>query len=169
MNLSFSLDRVIVSLDRIIAGLFGGVLMPMFGYFYGTDSIVITAMVTLIFFIVLDWLSGIRASKKDNTYGSRYGVDGVFRTFFIVLLPAGGHLLDVMIGLPGMLFGLFVGGLIYHTLQSMIANCIRVGWADWLPISALELATNWVQSELEAKMTRAQQRTDERNVKVKGR
>ncbi|MDG0876475.1 hypothetical protein L5D93_30310 [Paenibacillus thiaminolyticus] len=29
----------------------------------------------------MDWLSGIRAAKLDNTYGSRYGLDGVDRTF----------------------------------------------------------------------------------------
>ncbi|MFC9538675.1 hypothetical protein ACFTQ7_02180 [Lysinibacillus sp. NPDC056959] len=43
----------------------------------------------------MDWISGIRASKRDKSYGSSYGIDGLFRSLFLLLLPAGGHLLDM--------------------------------------------------------------------------
>ncbi|MCY9706600.1 hypothetical protein M5X00_27600 [Paenibacillus alvei] len=52
------------------------------------------------------------------------------RTFFILLLPCGGHLLDVMFGLPGLVFGAIALSTLYHVLQSMIANSIGSGWND---------------------------------------
>lgn len=79
-------------LQRIYAALVGAVLAPTFEHFYGEDDVVQYTMTALLFFVVLDWISGIRASKKDYSYSSKYGIDGVFRTFFIVLLSAGGHL-----------------------------------------------------------------------------
>ncbi|WP_245796530.1 phage holin family protein [Domibacillus antri] len=49
----------------------------------------------------MDRISGVRASKKDITYASKYRIGGIFRPFFILLLPAGGHLVDMIIGAPG--------------------------------------------------------------------
>ncbi|MBT2287967.1 phage holin family protein [Paenibacillus albidus] len=112
-------------------------------------------MAALLFFVVMDWLSGIRAAKKDNTYASKYGIDGVFRTFFILLLPAGGHLIDGIFGLPGAIFGALAIGTLYHVLQSMVANSIRAGWGDWLPLPILDTVLKWVSSELDKKVKRA--------------
>ncbi|MFC5703195.1 phage holin family protein [Cohnella faecalis] len=149
-------------MDKLITAAAGGFLFPVFEYFYGPGSAVASLMVTLLFFISMDWLSGSRASKKDKTYSSRYGIDGVFRMFFMLLLPAGGHLLDVAFGTPGIVFGVFVFGLLYHTIKSMTANAIRAGWADWLPIHTMEKVTGWVQSEMEYKLSRAAKRMEER-------
>lgn len=101
--------------------------MPVFEFLYGVGPAVTSIMSALIFFIVLDWISGSSAAREDNMYASKYGIDGIFRTFFMLLLPAGGHLLDVVIGLPGVLFGVFAIGLLYHTIKSMTANAIRAG------------------------------------------
>src|SRR5690554_6826291 len=106
-------------------------------------------MTAVAFFIAMDWWSGSSASKKDKTYASHYGIRGIPRTFFMLLFPAGGHLLDQAFGLPSILFGLFAFGLLYHTIKSMTANIVRAGWAEWLPISLLEKVTEWVQSEIE--------------------
>lgn len=149
--------------EKAIAGVAGGFLLPVFEFLYGTGSSVIPTMVALCVLIVLDWLSGSSAARKDKTYASKYGIDGVFRTFFMILLPAGGHLIDNAYGLPGVLFGIFAFGLIYHTLKSMTANAVRTGWADWLPIGALEKVTDWVQSEIESKISRALKRQEERD------
>lgn len=148
--------------DRVIAALTGGFFLPAFEFLYGQGPAVVSTMTALVFFIVMDWLSGSRAARRDNTYASRYGIDGIFRTFFMLLLPAGGHLLDVIVGLPGILFGAFAMGLLYHTIKSMTANAIRAGWADWLPISVLERVTGWVASEIESKIDRALKRKTER-------
>ncbi|WP_206108512.1 phage holin family protein [Paenibacillus thiaminolyticus] len=136
----------------------GAVVVPAFEFMYGAGEAVIAIMTALLFFIAMDWLSGIRAAKLDNTYGSRYGLDGVSRTFFLLLLPAGGHLLDVVFGLPGIIFGALAIGTLYHVLQSMIANSIRAGWGDWLPLPVLNKVIELVKSELDKKMQRAESR-----------
>ncbi|MEF3313340.1 phage holin family protein [Paenibacillus sp. GYB004] len=146
---------------KVVSAIAGGVLLPVFEFLYGGGTAVISTMVALAFFILLDWMSGSSAARKDKTYASKYGIDGVFRTFFMVLLPAGGHLLDKTIGLPGILFGIFALGLLYHTLKSMTANAIRAGWAEWLPISILEKVIEWVGSEMDSKVNRALKRQAE--------
>ncbi|WP_405176367.1 phage holin family protein [Paenibacillus sp. FSL H8-0261] len=144
--------------SQIAASTVGAVLIPTFDFLYGEADAVVTIMVALLFFIIMDWLSGIRAAKKDNTYASKYGIDGVFRTFFMLLLPAGGHLLDMVFGLPGAIFGALSIGTLYHVLQSMTANSIRAGWGDSLPLPILEVVLKWVGSELDKKVKRAASR-----------
>lgn len=153
------------NIDRFTIAAIGGFLLPAFEFMYGEGPAVLSAMIALVFFIAMDWLSGSRAARKDGTYASHYGLDGVFRTFFMVLLPAGGHFLDVAFGLPGILFGIFTFGLLYHTIKSMTANAVRAGWADWLPIPIIEKITDWVQSEIESKIDRALKRKAERELR----
>jgi len=149
--------------EKQVAAIAGGFLLPVFEFLYGSEPAVISTMTALAFFILMDWLSGSRAAKKDNTYASEYGIDGIFRTFFMLMLPAGGHLLDKITGLSGILFGVFAVGLIYHTLKSMTANAIRAGWANWMPVNILERVTDWVQSEIESKLDRALKRREARS------
>lgn len=136
----------------------GAALVPAFDYLYGEGEAVAAIMATLLFFVIMDWISGVRAAKKDFTYASRYGLDGVIRTFFILLLPAGGHLLDVVLSLPGVIFGALAFGTLYHVVQSMTANSIRAGWGDWLPLPVLNTIIEWVKSELDKKIQRAESR-----------
>lgn len=138
----------------------GAFLVPAFEFFYGGGDAVTAIMSAVVFFIVMDWISGIRAAKKDDTYASRYGIDGVVRTLFMLMLPAGGHLLDVVFNLPGIIFGALAFGLLYHVLQSMTANSIRAGWSDWLPLPVLNALIKWVKSELDKKIQRAESRKD---------
>lgn len=147
-------------MDKIRAFIMGvgAVLVPAFDFLYGEGEAVIAIMTALLFFVIMDWISGVRAAKKDNTYASRYGLDGIIRTFFILLLPAGGHLLDVVFGLPAIIFGALAFGVLYHVLQSMTANSIRAGWGDWLPIPVLNAIIEWVKSELEKKIQRSESR-----------
>lgn len=147
-------------LQRIVAGITGALFTPVFEFLYGEGEVVKAIMTALIFFIVMDWISGIRASKKDDSYGSEYGIDGVFRTFFILLLPAGGHLLDRIFGSPSIIFGAFGLGVLYHIIQSMTANSIRAGWGKWIPDWILTQLTDWVRSEIEAKIARANKRRE---------
>ncbi|WP_036722204.1 phage holin family protein [Paenibacillus forsythiae] len=143
---------------QIFVSALGAIFVPLFDFLYGEADAVVTIMAALLFFVVMDWLSGIRAAKKDHTYASKYGIDGVFRTFFILLLPAGGNLLDGVFGLPGAIFGALAIGTIYHVLQSMTANSIRAGWGDWLPLPVLDSILKWVGSELDKKIKRAAER-----------
>lgn len=150
------------SIQTYIASIVGAFFVPVFEFFYGESDIVKALMTALLFFIVMDWITGTRASKKDKTYASKYGIDGIFRTFFILLLPAGGHLLDIAFGLPGILFGALAIGVLYHILQSMTANAIRAGWGEYFPEWILTRITNWVKEELESKLSRAEARKNER-------
>jgi phage-related holin len=139
-----------MSKEHVIWTTAGTVILPVFEFFYGTGEAVLTSMIALLFFIILDWISGISAAQKDNSYGSSYGINGLGRTLFMLLLPAGGHLLDMVFKLPGLIFGALTAGLLYHVIQSMLANSIRAGWATWLPIAVIETLVKWVGSELEA-------------------
>lgn len=152
--------------QKIWAAVTGALFTPMFEYLYGAGDTVRAIMAAVAFFVLMDWLSGTRASKKDKSYASKYGLDGVFRTFFILLLPAGGHLLDVASKLPGIFFGLLSFGVLYHVIQSMTANTIRAGWADWVPLKALEKIVQWVGSEIDSKASRAEKRKDERTERL---
>lgn len=147
---------------KAIPSTVGAIAVPAFEFMYGEGDVVRYAMTALVFFVLMDWLSGVRAAKKDQTYSSRYGIDGVFRSAFILALPAGGHMLDKIAGVPGVLFGLLAFGVLYHVIQSMTANVIRAGWAEWVPTKVLEALTKWVGSELEAKLRRATFRQQER-------
>jgi phage-related holin len=148
--------------QKIWAAVAGALFTPLFENLYGSSETVRAIMAAIAFFIFMDWMSGTRASKKDKTYASKYGIDGVFRTFFILLLPAGGHLLDMASRLPGIFFGLLSFGVLYHVIQSMTANTIRAGWVDWVPINILEKIIQWVGSEIDSKVSRAEKRKEER-------
>lgn len=56
--------------SQIAASAVGAVAVPVFDFLYGEAEAVVTIMVALLFFIIMNWLSGIRAAKKDNTYAS---------------------------------------------------------------------------------------------------
>lgn len=144
--------------DHFIFTTIGALFVPVFEFMYGVGEAVYTAMIALLFFIVMDWISGTMAAMKDKSYGSSYGIDGVARTLFMLLLPAGGHLLDLVFKLPGILFGALTAGLLYHVIQSMVANSVRAGWGNWLPLNVLEALLKWVGSELDKKVQRATQR-----------
>ncbi|MEK4513643.1 phage holin family protein [Paenibacillus sp. FSL K6-2524] len=147
--------------SKYLVSIAGAVLVPAFEFLYGSGDVVYYGMLALLFFIGMDWISGVRAAKKDDTYASEYGIDGVFRSFFMLLLPAGGHFVDQLFTLPGVVFGLFAGGLLFHVLKSMTANAIRAGWGNRLPISALNFVINFVGSELDNKIKRAESRKGE--------
>ncbi|MFC9538674.1 hypothetical protein ACFTQ7_02175 [Lysinibacillus sp. NPDC056959] len=48
--------------------------------------------------------------------------------------------------------------MLYHIIQSMTANAIRAGWGQWFPDWLLTKLTEWVRSEIEAKLARAEER-----------
>jgi phage-related holin len=146
---------------KITSAFIGSIVTPVFSFLYGDGVVTLYIMLALALFICLDWIAGIRASRKDETYGSHYGIDGVFRTFFMIMLPVGGNFVDMIFGLPPVFFGLLAGGLIIHTIQSMTANAIRAGWGTWIPEWALNKMIEWVKSELESKVQRSIARKQE--------
>ena len=144
-----SLDNVATPANGLAATI-GALLSSLFQYFYGSNRLDI--MTVLFFAFALDWVTGIAASKKDETYSSEYGLSRIPRTLFLLALPAFANLLDKVIGTPGFLFYGVSFGLLYHTWNSMTANALRAGWP--MPKSIEKM----VGSEIKAKAERSARR-----------
>ncbi|NRS50953.1 holin family protein [Brevibacillus sp. HB2.2] len=125
----------------------GAIVSPAFFYLYGTNRQDI--LIVLFFMIALDWITGISAAKKNQSYSSDYGISRIPRTLFLFALPAVGNMLDRVMGTPGFLFYGVTFGLIYHTWTSLTANAHRAGWP--MPKSI----ENLVGSEIKAKAERS--------------
>jgi phage-related holin len=131
------------------AAAFGAFLGPIIDASYGSGRR--TFFAVLLLAIGMDWIAGIRASKKDNSYASEYGLEGVFHTLFVLAFPALANLLDQVMHTQGAIFYSITLGILYHTLNSMTANAVRAGWERWIPSKVIKM----VSSEIEAKAERA--------------
>lgn len=139
-----------------------GPLAALLNFVYGVGNL--GWMLILVISIGIDWISGIRASKKDGSYASAYGLDGVYRTAVMLLLPFLGNKIDEAFvtrmeinGFEmGVFFSLLTGGLLYHTLMSAAANFERAGWGRWVPNKVLE----GIASEIQAKTQRSNARKE---------
>ncbi|WP_214484477.1 phage holin family protein [Bacillus sp. SM2101] len=115
MNLIKNFSAGFIKLDPIGTAL---------NFLYGVGNLIFIAMLALV--TVLDWVSGIRASKIDGTYTSEYGKSGIYRTLVMFLLPVLGNIVDQALSTTfilyeieiGMFFSLITGDLIYQTLMS---------------------------------------------------
>ncbi|CDQ41784.1 phage holin family protein [Virgibacillus salexigens] len=154
--LRFSFDRIFtIPTIQPETGLFaslGLMLSPFINYFYGDGRGHVIAGLCII--ILMDWIAGIVASIKDGTYTSEYGIEGIFRTIVILLIPAASNFLDTMFNTPGFLFYGVSFGLMYHVLQSFTANSVRAKWDRWIPNWVID----FVASEIKAKTIRANNR-----------
>lgn len=150
----FNLENVITPSTGLAAwiGVFVG---PTIEIFYGGGRDIF--IIVLIAVIIGDWISGIAAAHKDDTYSSEYGRAGILRTIFLLWFPVIGNLLDQMIHSPGVLFYAITVGLIYHTFNSMTANTYRAGWDKWIP----KKLVRFVSSEIRAKSERAMRKKGE--------
>ncbi|MCP3741471.1 phage holin family protein [Rossellomorea sp. BNER] len=137
--------------------IFAAILSTPLGYFltltYGGEWNLL-CMTALVAATAYDWVSGIQASKKDDTYASVYGLQGMIRTLVVLSLPAFASTLDRIFTLPNIFFFLFWGGIMVHTLTSFTANSVRAGWDRWIPNWAIEA----VASEINAKINRSKER-----------
>lgn len=140
-----------------ISGTAGSVLSKVYG-----GEMYIWFVSALLLGITLDWIGGTSASKKDASYGSAYGIQGIMRVAVMLALPAFGAVLDHILKTPNLVFFMFWGGLMFHTLVSMSANFKRAGWNVWIPTWAID----FVASEIEAKIKRSESRTQ--NTVTKG-
>lgn len=144
------LFNVKIGAAAFLASGVGGFLTWM----YGGTTYNLLCMAALTLIIAFDWISGSVASKKDGSYASVYGLQGLTRTLVMLLLPVFGVLMDQIFSMPNLIFLLFWGGLMYHTMNSMTANFTRAGWDKLIPNWAIE----YVASEIESKIKRANSR-----------
>lgn len=153
LNLS-NLFNTKTGFASVFSGVFGTLMHQIYGGKMNPLFIGILFMA-----IAFDWAGAIAASKKDGSYASQYGIQGVLRTGVMLLLPAWGTLLDKALG-TSFFFFLLTGGLLFHTLISMTANFKRAGWDKWIPTWALD----WIASEIEAKIRRSESRLPAPNI-----
>ena len=140
--------------DNAAVAFFGAYVGPAFDLLYGPGRI--SVILALYVVILLDWVTGIAAARRDESYHSDYGISGVFRTIFILAFPALANVLDHAMGTPGLLFYAVTFGLIYHTYVSLTANAARAGWSKYIPQAVLRFVT----SEIKAKADRAARRKE---------
>ncbi len=140
-----------------IAGTVGATTLGILNFMYGT-GITLTAMGIFTVLLVLDWIAGRAASKRDGSYASEYGINGGYRTAFIVLILFAAYRVDVALGLPYVAFGYLLLNFGLPMWRSMTANVYRAGWDVWIPQAVL----NRVADEIEHKAARANKRLSER-------
>ncbi|QHW35861.1 phage holin family protein (plasmid) [Paenibacillus rhizovicinus] len=149
-NKTFDFENFITPV-KIFIGVAGAAIGSFAETIYGTGEDRMSLIGIYAFFIFMDWISGIAASRKDGTYASEYGINGILRTIFILCFPAAANMLDFVFHTPGVFFYGVTSGLIFHTWNSLTANSVRAGWEKWIPKAII----NSVQSEIKAKQTRS--------------
>ncbi len=155
---TLSVDSVTSTVNAVFATA-GGVVWSIVEAVYGSGEDRRLLIGVYAFFIFMDWVSGIAASKKDGSYSSEYGINGMLRTLFILCFPAAANMLDYILHTPGVVFYFVTSGLIFHTFNSMTANSVRAGWEKWIPNNVIQ----FVRSEIENKMNRANRNDDVNN------
>lgn len=135
-------------------GAFG---MLFFQYGFGAVKAVLVAFILYVILIGLDWLTGTSAAKKDGIDTSSYGIEGVKRTIFLLMLPVIARLIDIIMNTEVIVTGIVIAILARSIARSVIANTKRAGWDDKLPAWMID----WVSAELDHKDARAKQRLEE--------
>lgn len=146
-------------LQHPILATFSAVAMLVFQYVFDSNKVVLVTFIIFVLLIVMDWLSGTSAAKKDGIDTSRYGIEGVNRTVLLLLLPCVARLIDIVVGTEVVVMGLVIGILARSIARSVIANIKRAGWNIYIPDTLLD----WVSDELEQKDARAMRRLQEKN------
>ena len=144
--------------ESLFSGATGAFFVSVFQFLYGDEPVRFLIISLYFLLILLDWIAGLRAARIDGSYASEYGIEGAFRTVFLLLMPAIGHLVDTVFGMPGIAFGFLTAAFGLHIWKSMTANAIRAGWEKWVP----EWAMNAVSDELEHKIARSIRRRQEK-------
>lgn len=107
-----NISDVITSTQFKVGGAIGGGLGTIINLLYGKANLIWISIYCWI--IMLDWITGSKASKLDGTYSSQYGIEGITRTVVLLSLPVLAHLFDIALKLPDFFFFMVVGGLSYH-------------------------------------------------------
>lgn len=136
-------------------------LLAIFGAMYGDGEVTRAGMFLLVILIAIDWVSGFNAAKKDQIDTSSYGIEGLYRTMVLLLLPAVAHFIDIFFYTYGVVSYFMIAALARHLTKSFIANVHRVGWTQWVPTPTLEALLSWVEDEIAHKDARARRRFEQ--------
>ncbi|WP_254635240.1 phage holin family protein, partial [Paenibacillus sp. GbtcB18] len=83
---SLNIIDVITSTQFKVGSAISGGLGTIINLLYGKANLIWIMIFSWI--IVLDWITGSKASKLDGTYSSEYGIEGTTRTEVLLSLPA---------------------------------------------------------------------------------
>lgn len=84
-------------------------------------------LMTLLAFIVIDYISGVIAAYIGNTLSSRVGFIGILKKTMYFFVVAVAHCVDVATDAGGVLQGIAVGVLISNEGISILENCAKCG------------------------------------------
>ena len=84
-------------------------------------------LMTLLAFIVIDYISGVIAAYIGNTLSSRVGFIGILKKTMYFFVLAVAHCVDIATGAGGVLQGIAVGVLISNEGISILENCAKCG------------------------------------------
>lgn len=149
---------VVNPFDHPVWGSVGSIFITIFTFLYGNGQVVAIGMSFYLLIIAADWISGYRASRKDGSYASEYGIEGAYRTSLLLLFPAIANFADQLLNMPNVIFGFVVFSFSAHIWRSMTANVYRAGYDSWIPIWVLEK----IADEIEHKSARARKRIEEK-------
>ena len=84
-------------------------------------------LMTLLAFIVIDYISGVIAAYINQKLSSRVGFIGILKKTMYFFVVAVAHCVDVATGAGGVLQGIAVGVLISNEGISILENCAKCG------------------------------------------
>lgn len=151
------------SFYAVLTGYVSAVMSVCITTLYGNHDWVQPMFYSLVMLIVLDWLAGSHASRKDKSYNSSTALNALFRTSGLLLLLAFAHRVDIVFDSEPFIFAFVWGSILYPTFQSVMANFVRVGWNSHVQIEWINRLLGYiaqrVESELRHKLERSKQRT----------
>ena len=84
-------------------------------------------LMTLLAFIVIDYISGVIAAYVNRELNSRVGFIGILKKAMYFFVVAVAHCVDVATGAGGVLQNIAVGVLISNEGISILENCAKCG------------------------------------------
>lgn len=84
-------------------------------------------LMTLLAFIVIDYISGVIAAYINHELNSRVGFIGILKKTMYFFVVAVAHCVDVATGAGGVLQSIAIGVLIANEGISILENCAKCG------------------------------------------
>ena len=84
-------------------------------------------LMTLLAFIVIDYISGVIGAYINHELNSRVGFIGILKKTMYFFVVAVAHCVDVATGANGVLQGIAIGVLISNEGISILENCAKCG------------------------------------------
>ena len=104
-----------------MSGIILSILSSLFGYYD-------TAIKTLIFFVVIDYITGtLSAIYNGHNLSSKRGLQGIIKKFLYFCIVAVAYQVDKLLGLDGVLRYMSIYSLIANDGLSIIENASEIG------------------------------------------